>query len=168
MLRPMFLKTNNDFHMLSPENLAKLEAICLHYPERKAALLPALWIAQEQEGWISTEMMQYLGSLLGVSYAHVLGVVTFYTMFQDKPHGKYHIEICTNVSCLLRGSDAIIDTVHKCTGAKPGQTSADGKFTVSETECMGACGGAPMVAIGEEYYEHLTAQKLEAILKTLA
>lgn len=154
--------------MLSPENLQKVEAIRRHYPESKAALLPALWIAQEQEGWISTEMMQYLGTLLGVDYAQVLGVVTFYTMFQDKPHGKYHLEICTNVSCMLRGSDALIDAVHRCTGAKPGQTSADGKFTVSETECMGACGGAPMVAIGEEYYERLTAQKLEEILKTLA
>lgn len=164
----MFLQPNNNLYMLSQDNLQKVEAICRHYPERKAALLPALWIAQEQEGWISTDMMRYLGTLLGVSYAHVLGVVTFYTMFQDKPHGKYHIEICTNVSCLLRGSDSIVDTVRKCTGAKPGQTSADGKFTVSETECMGACSGAPMIAIGDEYYEHLTPQKLEEILKTLA
>lgn len=154
--------------MLSPENLKKLEAIRGHYPDSKAALLPALWIAQEQEGWISREMMRYLGDLLGVSYAHVLGVVTFYTMFIDKPQGKYHIEVCTNVSCLLRGSDTIVDTVRKCTGAKPGETSADGKFTVSEVECMGACGGAPMIAIGDEYYERLTADKLEAILKTLA
>lgn len=154
--------------MFSPENLQKLDAIRRHYPESKAALLPALWIAQEQEGWISTEMMQYLANLLGVEYAHVLGVVTFYTMFQDKPHGKYHIEICTNVSCLLRGSDAIVETVRKCTGARPGETSSDGKFTVSETECMGACGGAPMIAIGEEYYERLTPQKLEEILNTLA
>jgi NADH-quinone oxidoreductase subunit E len=154
--------------MLSPENLQKLEAIRGHYPDGKAALLPALWIAQEQEGWISKEMMRYLGDLLGVPYAHVLGVVTFYTMFIDKPQGKYHIEVCTNVSCLLRGSDTIVDTVRKCTGAKPGETSADGKFTVSEVECMGACGGAPMIAIGDEYYERLTADKLEAILKTLA
>jgi NADH-quinone oxidoreductase E subunit len=154
--------------MLSPENLKKLDAVRTHYPESKAALLPALWIAQEQEGWISTEMMKYLGDLLGVTYAEVLGVVTFYTMFIDKPLGKYHIEVCTNVSCLLRGSDAIVDTVRKCTGARPGQTSADGKFTVSEVECMGACGGAPMIAIGEEYYERLTAEKLEAILKQLA
>jgi NADH-quinone oxidoreductase subunit E len=154
--------------MLSPENLQKVEAIRRHYPESKAALLPALWIAQEQEGWISTGMMQYLADLLDIDAAHVLGVVTFYTMFQDKPHGKYHLEICTNVSCLLRGSDAIVDTVLRCTGAKPGQTSADGKFTVSEAECMGACGGAPMIAIGEEYYERLTPQKLEEILKTLA
>ncbi len=154
--------------MLSQENLNKVEAIRGHYPDSKAALLPALWIAQDQEGWISTEMMSYLGDLLGVSHAHVLGVVTFYTMFIDKPQGKYHIEVCTNVSCLLRGSDGIMDTVRKCTGAKPGETSADGKFTVSEVECMGACGGAPMIAIGEEYYERLTADKLEAILKQLA
>jgi NADH-quinone oxidoreductase subunit E len=154
--------------MLSPDNLKKVEAIRGHYPVAKAALLPALWIAQEQEGWISKEMMRYLGDLLGVTYAEVMGVVSFYTMFIDKPQGKYHIEVCTNVSCLLRGSDTIVDTVRKCTGAKPGETSADGKFTVSEVECMGACGGAPMIAIGEEYYERLTAEKLEAILNTLA
>ncbi|MEW6061739.1 MAG: NAD(P)H-dependent oxidoreductase subunit E [Bacteroidota bacterium] len=153
--------------MLTQENLQKVEALFKRYPEKKAALLPVLWIAQDQEGWISEEMMKYVADLVGVPYAHVFGVVTFYTMFNDKKLGKYHIEVCTNVSCMLKGSDKIVSTVERVCGAKIGQTSADGKFTVSEVECMGACGGAPMIAIGENYYESLTPEKTEQLLTSL-
>jgi len=105
--------------------------------------------------------------LLDLPFGHVLGVVTFYTMYNSALKGKYHIEVCTNVSCMLRGSDKILEAVeHRC-GAKPGQTSSDGKWTVSEVECMGACGGAPMLAIGEEYYENLTPEKTERLLGSL-
>ncbi len=153
--------------MLTPENVKRVEDLFQKYPTKKAALLPALWIAQEQEGWISEEMMKHVAELVEVPPAHVLGVVTFYTMFQDKKLGTYHIEVCTNVSCMLRGSDKILDVVHKHCGARVGKTSADGKFTVSEVECMGACGGAPMIAIGEEYHEHLTPEKAEEVLRNL-
>jgi NADH-quinone oxidoreductase E subunit len=153
--------------MLTEENLAKAEEIRKRYPVAQAALLPVLWIAQEQEGWISEEMMRYVGKLLDLPFGHVLGVVTFYSMYNSRKLGKYHIEVCTNVSCMLRGSDKILETIeHRC-GAKPGQTSADGKWTVSEVECMGACGGAPMLSIGEEYYENLTPEKTEKILSSL-
>ena len=153
--------------MLNQENLQKVDALLKKYPEKKAALLPILWIAQEQEGWISQEMMKYVGDLVGVPYSHVMGVVTFYTMYNDKKLGKYHIEVCTNVSCLLRGSDKILSTVEKVCGTKLGSTSPDGKFTISEVECMGACGGAPMLAIGEEYHEHLTPATTEQLLTSL-
>jgi NADH-quinone oxidoreductase E subunit len=153
--------------MLTEENLAKAEEIRKRYPVAQAALLPVLWIAQEQEGWISEEMMRYVGKLLDLPFGHVLGVVTFYSMYNSRKLGKYHIEVCTNVSCMLRGSDKILETIeHRC-GVKPGQTSADGKWTVSEVECMGACGGAPMLSIGEEYYEDLTPEKTEKILSSL-
>jgi len=153
--------------MLTEENLAKAEEIRKRYPVAQAALLPVLWIAQEQEGWISEEMMRYVGKLLDLPFGHVLGVVTFYSMYNSRKLGKYHIEVCTNVSCMLRGSDKILETIeHRC-GVKPGQTSADGKWTVSEVECMGACGGAPMLSIGEEYYENLTPEKTEKILSSL-
>jgi NADH-quinone oxidoreductase subunit E len=153
--------------MLTEENLAKAEEIRKRYPASQAALLPVLWIAQEQEGWISEEMMRYVGKLLDLPYGHVLGVVTFYSMYHSKKLGKYHIEVCTNISCMLRGSDKILETIeHRC-DAKSGQTSADGKWTVSEVECMGACGGAPMLAIGEEYYENLTPEKTEKLLSSL-
>ena len=153
--------------MLTEENLKKVEEIRKRYPASQAALLPVLWIAQEQEGWISEEMMRYVGKLLDLPFGHVLGVVTFYSMYNSKKLGKYHIEVCTNVSCMLRGSDKILETIeHRC-GVKPGQTSADGKWTVSEVECMGACGGAPMLSIGEEHYENLTPDKTEKILSSL-
>ena len=153
--------------MLSEENLKKIEEIRKRYPTAQAALLPILWIAQEQEGWISEEMMRAVGTLLNVPYGNVLGVVTFYSMYNSKKPGKYHIEVCTNVSCMLRGSDKVLDTIkHRC-GVRPGETSADGKWTVSEVECMGACGGAPMLAIGEEYYENLTPEKTEQLLTSL-
>ena len=153
--------------MLKEENRTKIEEIKKKYPDAKAALLPALWVAQEQEGWISEEMMKEIGTLLELPFGHVLGVVTFYTMFNAKPVGTYHIEVCTNASCLLRGSDKILQKVEYVCGAKVGQTSADGKWTVDEVECMGACGGAPMLAIGEEYYENLTPEKTEELLRKL-
>ncbi len=153
--------------MLTPENLKRVEEVRKKYPQARAALLPVLWIAQEQEGWISEPMMRSVADLLGLPYSHVLGVVTFYTMFHSKEQGRYHIEVCTNVSCMLRGSDRILETIGKVCGVKPGETSADGKWTVSEVECMGACGGAPMFAIGEEYYENLTPEKAEKILTSL-
>ena len=154
--------------MLSTENLKKIEELRKRYPTSQAALLPVLWIAQEQEGWISEEMMRSIGTLLDLPFGHILGVVSFYTMFHSKEQGKYHIEVCTNVSCMLRGSDKILEAIeHRCK-TKPGQTSPDGKWTVSEVECMGACGGAPMIAIGEEYYENLTPEKTEQLLAKLS
>ncbi len=153
--------------MLTQENLQKAQDLFKKYPQKKAALLPILWIAQEQEGWISQEMMKFVGDLVGVPYAHVLGVVTFYTMYNDKKLGTYHIEVCTNVSCMLRGSDKILSAVERVCGTKLGSTSPDGKFTISEVECMGACGGAPMLAIGEEYHENLTPESAEQLLSRL-
>lgn len=153
--------------MLNQENLQKAQSLFAKYPNKKAALLPILWIAQDQEGWISEEMMKYVADLVEVPYAHVLGVVTFYTMFNDKKLGKYHIEVCTNVSCMLKGSGKIVEAIERACGTKIGQTSDNGKFTVSEVECMGACGGAPMIAIGEEYYENLTPEKTEQLLTSL-
>jgi NADH-quinone oxidoreductase subunit E len=153
--------------MFTQENIQKAEALFKKYLQKKAALLPVLWIAQEQEGWISEDMMRYVATLVGVPYAHVLGVVSFYTMYKSKKSGKYHIEVCTNVSCMLRGSSKIVEAVEKRCGTKIGQVSADGKFSIEEVECMGACGGAPMIAIGEEHYEHLTPEKTEQLLSSL-
>jgi NADH-quinone oxidoreductase subunit E len=153
--------------MLTPENLEKIGRLRKNYPTSQAALLPVLWIAQEQEGWISEEMMREVGKLLDLPYGHVLGVVSFYTMYHSEPQGTYHIEVCTNISCMLRGSDGILKAVERHCGAKPGQPSTDGKWTVSEVECLGACGGAPMLAIGDEYHENLTPETTEKLLASL-
>ena len=153
--------------VLSEHNLRRLEELKKLYPTTQALTLPVLWMVQEEHGYISEEAMKDVAQLLNVSYGHVLGVVTFYTMFKTKPTGKNHIEICTNVSCLLRGSAKIVDYLEKRLGTKVGETSEDKRWTISEVECMGSCGTAPMVAIGDEYHENLTLEKVDVLLERL-
>lgn len=153
--------------MLSESNLKKLEDLKKRYPTTQALVLPVLWMVQEEHGYISEEAMKYVAKLLKVTYGHVLGVVTFYTMFHSQPIGKHHVEVCTNVSCMLRGSDEIVSHLEERLGVKRGETSKDMKWTLSEVECMGSCGTAPMFALGEEYHENLTIEKVDKILETL-
>jgi len=154
--------------MFTPENLKRVSELKKLYPTTQAIVLPVLWIAQEQFGFISRETMKYVAGLLKLPFGHILGVVTFYTMYHTKPVGKHHIEVCTNVSCMIRGSQNIVKHLEKKLGITLGGTSNDGKWTISEVECMGACGGAPMCAVGEEYYENLTAERLDGILEKLS
>ncbi|MBF8247764.1 MAG: NADH dehydrogenase subunit E [Bacteroidetes bacterium] len=153
--------------MLNESNQQKLEELKKRYPTLQALVLPVLWMVHEQEGYISEESMKYVATILNVPYGHILGVVTFYTMYHSKPTGKHHIEVCTNVSCLLRGCDKVVDHLEKKLGITMGETSKDKKWTISEVECMGSCGTAPMFAVGEEYYENLTPQKVDEILERL-
>ena len=153
--------------MFSEENLKKIEELKKRYPTTQALTLPVLWLAQEQFGHISETTMKYVAELLNVPFGHILGVVSFYTMFHRKPRGKHHIEVCTNVSCMLRGSGRIVDHLEKKLGINMGETSKDKRWTLSEVECMGSCGTAPMIAIGEEYYENLTPEKLDKMLEEL-
>ncbi|MBM4169892.1 MAG: NADH-quinone oxidoreductase subunit NuoE [Ignavibacteria bacterium] len=153
--------------MFSPENLNKIEELRKRYPTTQALVLPALWMAQEEFGCISQETMMYIAGLLNVPFGHVLGVVTFYTMFQQEPVGKRHLEVCTNVSCYLRGSAEIVKRLKDRLGIEPGETTPDRMWTLSEVECMGSCGTAPMMAIGEEYFENLTPTKVDEILSSM-
>ncbi len=153
--------------MFSEENLKKIEELKKRYPTTQALVLPVLWLAQEQFGFISEPTMKYVAELLNVPFGHILGVVTFYTMFHRKQCGKHHIEVCTNVSCMLRGSGKIVEHLEKKLGIKMGETSSDMQWTLSQVECMGACGNAPMLAIGEEYFENLTPEKIDHILADL-
>lgn len=153
--------------MFSAENLSKIEELKKRYPTTQALVLPVLWIAQEEFGYISQETMKYVAGLLNVPFGHILGVVTFYTMFHQEPVGKYHLEVCTNVSCYLRGSAEIVKRLTDRLGIELGETTADRKWTLSEVECMGSCGTAPMMAIGEEYFENLTPEKVDEILDGL-
>lgn len=153
--------------MLQEEKRARLDTIIKRYPEKRAALLPALHLVQEQEGYVSKEAMQYIADYLEVPFGHVLGVVTFYSMFYDKPIGRNHIQVCTNVSCQLLGSGTVVDHIGVYCGIKPGETSKDGKFTLSEVECLGSCGTAPMMQINDDYHENLTVEKLDKILDSL-
>ena len=153
--------------MLSEENQKKVEELRKRYPTAQALVLPVLWIVQEQNGFISEESMKYVAALLDVPFGHILGVVTFYTMLQKKAVGKHHIEVCTNVSCMLRGSGKILEHIEKRLGISAGETSPDNKWTLTEVECMGSCGSAPMFAIGDEYYENLTLEKVDKIIDGL-
>lgn len=149
------------------ENLDKINEAITRYPDKQAALMPALWIAQEQNGWISNEVMQEVAHVLEINPEEVLGVVTFYTMYFKKPMGKYHLQVCTNVSCMLRGAYDIYENVKKNLGLEHMQVSPDQKFSLEEVECMGACGDAPMIAVNEDYFENLSVEKVNKIIEDL-
>jgi NADH-quinone oxidoreductase E subunit len=149
------------------ENLKRIEEARKKYPESLAAVMPAIYIAQEQNGYITNEVMAEIADVLGIDKVDVLGVVTFYTMFHTKPVGKYHIQVCTNVSCMLRGGYEIWEQVKNKLGVDNMGVTPDGKFSIEEVECMGACGYAPMIAVNEDYYENLTKEKVEEILNSL-
>ncbi len=147
--------------------LQKLEEIKSRYLEPKAALMSALWMAQKKFKWISPEVIEYLSELLQLPPSHIEGVVSFYTMYHKKPVGTYHIQVCTNVSCMLRGGEEIFNHISQKLGIKNGEVTPDGLFSLEEVECMGACGGAPMFAINEDYYENLTMEKVDEIIERL-
>lgn len=122
--------------MFTEENLRKVDELKKRYPTQTALVLPVLWLAQEQFGWISEEVMHYVAELLDVPFSHILGVVTFYTMYNKKPVGKYHIQVCANVSCMLRGSDNLVEHLEKKLDVKVGETTPDKMFTLDEVECL--------------------------------
>jgi len=149
------------------DNLQKVQAHIAKYPVKRSAVMPALYIAQEQNGYISKEVMTEIAGLLEMTPEDVLGVVTFYTMYFQKPMGKYHVQVCTNVSCMLRGGYEIWEQVRKKLGINNMEVTPDSKFSLEEVECMGSCGTAPMIAINEDYFENLTKEKVEEILDSL-
>lgn len=149
----------------SDEELRQIEEIKSRYYHPKAAIMPVLWMAQKKWGWLSTEVMKYVAEVLGLPPAHVMGVARFYSMYFKKPMGKFHIQVCTNVSCMLRGAYEIWDYLREKYKIENLERTEDGLVSLEEVECMGACGGAPMIAINEDYYENLTLEKLEEILQ---
>lgn len=150
------------------ENKRKFEEILTRYPVSRAAMLPALWLVQRQAGWISHEAMEYVGKLLGLSAAKVYEVATFYTMFNLKPVGKYHFQVCRTLPCQLVGAEGITSCLEKKLGVKLGETSADGRYTLTEVECLGSCGTGPMLQLNDDYHEDLTPEKLDALIASLA
>lgn len=153
--------------VFNEQDLSKIEEIKSHYPEQKAALMAVLWLAQDRFGWISPEVIKYTAGLLDLPFAHVEGVASFYTMYFKKPMGKYHVQVCTNVSCMLRGGDKIFKHVSDKLGIGNNECSQDGLFSLEEVECMGACGGAPMVAINEDFYENTDINEVDKLLDSL-
>lgn len=151
----------------SAENKEKFEKLLTRYPNKQAALLPTLWLVQEQFGHIEGEHMEYVAGLLDISPVHVYSVATFYTMYNLKPIGRHHIQVCRTLSCALMGAESLVDCLKDKLGIEIGQTTQDGKFTLSEVECLASCGTAPMMMINEKYYENLSRDKVEEILNKL-
>ena len=134
------------------------------YPEKRAALLPMLAYAQERNGWISSENMEEIAETLELTPAYVRSVATFYTMYAKRPVGKYWIQVCTCISCHVNRGEEVFEAFLEHTGTRAGEVSEDGKWTVIEAECLGACGMAPMMQVGKYYYENLTPEKVDSLL----
>lgn len=152
----------------SPEKLNEVQQVIARFPEgkQKSAVIPVLHLAQQEfGGWLSTATMDYVASLLHMLPIEVYEVATFYSMYNLKPVGKYMFEVCQTGPCMLNGSDGIIAYIHEKLGIRPGETTADGLFTLKTVECLGACGYAPMMQLGKHYREHLTKEKVDAIIE---
>ncbi len=152
----------------SDTKLQEVQKMIARYPEgkQKSALIPILHVAQQEfGGWLSAETMDYVASLLQLDPIEVYEVATFYSMYNLKPVGKYLFEVCQTGPCMLNGSDNIIEYIGQRLNIKAGETSADGLFTLKTVECLGACGYAPMMQLGKHYREHLTKEKVDAIIE---
>ena len=149
---------------LSPKFYEAMDKLAPRYPTRQALLLPALHQAQEETRWLSDEVMDEIAHYLDMHPAKVQEVASFYTMYNLKPVGKFHLKICTNAACLLRRADDLVHHCEKKLGIKCGETTPDQRFTLMEEECLGACGTAPAMMLNDDYIENLTVAKLDEIL----
>src|ERR1700722_7838115 len=144
--------------------MAELEEIATHYPERKAACLPALWIAQREYGGVLTPAaIQEAADALGSTYAEVEGVATFYTMYNLRPRGRHHLEVCTCLTCAVNGAYDVMHKLEHTLGISVGQTTADREFTLSEAECLDFCGAATVVQVGDRYFTNITAANVTGL-----
>lgn len=142
--------------------------IAKYPPEQKqSAVMAALSIAQREKGWLSEATLDYVACRLEIPSIRVAEVATFYSMYDLAPVGRHKICLCTNISCMLRGSEGIAEYLEKKLHIKPGQTTGDGRFTLKEVECLAACGGAPMMQVDDDYYENLTPQRVDEILDAM-
>ncbi|MCB0220386.1 MAG: NADH-quinone oxidoreductase subunit NuoE [Chrysiogenetes bacterium] len=149
----------------SEETLAVMKTAVAEYPDRASATLPVLQAIQKEKGWVSPEAMEYAAELVGVSIARIREVATFYTMFHLKPVGKYHFQVCTNISCCLRGGEAIYAHCQKRLGIKGGkEVTEDGLFSLEHVECLAACEKAPAMLLGENYVMELDEEKIDELI----
>ncbi|NBP94274.1 MAG: NADH-quinone oxidoreductase subunit NuoE [Gammaproteobacteria bacterium] len=150
--------------VLSAAVIEKVEAEAGKYPSRRAAVKSALRYAQAEHGWVTEEVVSAVAELLSLRPIEVFEVATFYDMFYTQPVGRHPIRVCTNVSCKLRGADRVVQSLCATLNVKLGEVTADGRFTVFEAECLGACGGAPMMAVGNDYHEDLDPDTVSTCL----
>jgi NADH-quinone oxidoreductase subunit E len=153
---------------LSAEHEKIVDGLIARYPTTQAACIPVLHLCQKQEGWVSPEVVDYVARRLDMATSEVVGVVTFYTMYQQHPPGKHTIWVCRTLSCDLMGAKTIQEHLERKLGCHAGETSADGQFTLKKAECLAACGYAPMVQIDDAFYENLTIEKIDALIDRIA
>ena len=152
---------------LSEEAKTEIKKLQGRYPHPRSALMPALTVAQKENGWLSPDVMEEVAAFLGLPPAEVAAVASFYTMYRLKPTGKYLIQVCTNISCSLLGAEHLVEHLSEKLGIAEGETTRDGKFTLITVQCLGSCGTAPVMQINDTYYENLTEAKIDEILKEL-
>lgn len=153
--------------MFSAETEARFQHLVSIYPQKRSALIPMLLLAQREQGYITSQAMEYIASYLGLSASDVESTLTFYTLLRRKPAGKYHILICTNLACMLQGSDEIESCVKRKLGVELGQVTSDGLFSAIEFECLGSCTTAPVLQVNGEFHENLTVPGVEALIDNL-
>jgi len=153
--------------MFSAEGEARLQHLVSLYPQKRSALIPMLLLAQREQGYVTMEAMEYIAGILDLSASEVESTMSFYTLLRRKPAGKYHMLICTNLACMLRGSDDIESSVKRKLGVELGQVTADGLFSAIEFECLGSCTTAPAIQVNGEFHENLDVPKVEALIDEL-
>jgi NADH-quinone oxidoreductase E subunit len=161
------MTVQEEYHpVFAGKALEELLTVLQRYPNKQAALLPALWLVQRERGWISDRNMAEVGEVLGVTPAYVKGVVTFYTMYHQHPVGKNFVQVCTTSPCNICGAEDVMKALLEQTGAgDAGATSPDGKWTIVEVECLGACGFATPVLVNDDFIENVTADKVADLVK---
>ena len=151
----------------SQKSLKRFDEIVSRYPKKEAAMLPVLRLAQEEFGYLTSEAIEYVARIMELPVARVYGVVTFYTMLNMKPVGRHHIQLCRTLPCALAGAEKISTVIKAKLRIGPGETTPDGRFTLSEVECLASCGSGPMMQVNDDYYENLTEEKTAEILEKL-
>lgn len=144
----------------------EIEAAAARYPERRSAIMPALMIAQKEHGHLPGPVLEDVAEILGVERVWVYELATFYTLFHTEPIGRFHLQLCDNVSCMLCGSEALLKHLETTLGIRKGETTQDGAFTLSTVECLGACEMAPVMQVGDDYHGNLDTARLDALLES--
>lgn len=155
--------------MLSEQSKQEIQRLRDEFPDSQSALLPALWLAQQDYGgWLPEAALDEVAAVMDLPAPHVAATATFYTMLNKQPVGRHLIQVCTNIACSLLGAEHLVDHISRKLGIGVGETTPDGKFALVEVECLGSCGTAPVMQIGDRYYENLTEEKIDRILAELA
>jgi NADH-quinone oxidoreductase subunit E len=156
-----------DYRVLTPEEVEAIQGMRRRYPDPRSAMMPALWLLQNREGILTSQGMREVAWALEMAPAQVEAVASFYSMYSFKPHGRFVIEMCTNVSCLLAGARPVMKALEKKLGIGHGQTTADGAFTLLEVECLGACGAAPAAQVNQRFFENLSPEGAASLVDEL-